>query len=99
MRTAKEIRQYLKSKPWYKDFVYNVKKSPYEYKSKYTRTIRKADAKRVLKGYFGLETLEAAFSWHRTKEGPYTWALRDQLFEQWYEKGKPKYISKADRQI
>lgn len=85
MRTAKEIRQYLKCQPWYKDFVYNNKKYGFG---------NKAYKKYTLRGYRHAGTISRAFSWCSTKEGLTVWVNRDVAFRAWYVRGRNILITK-----
>lgn len=77
VRTAKEIRQYLRQQRWYKDFLYNTRKSYGKDKKK---------AKKCLRGYRGSETLLCAFQWYKTPQGQKKWSERALIFRQWYYK-------------
>lgn len=82
MRTAKEIRQYLKCQPWYNNFKY------------YTKTSRcyywhdKSSSKKALRGYRYVDTISVAFSWRYTIEGFDVWDQRDMTFRKWYFKNE-----------
>lgn len=78
MRTAKEIRNYLKQQKWYNDFVYYTKKNLRK-QPKYSKYIRNA-----LKGYHKDLTIHNAFCWSDTKEGYYVWKFRHLKFNDWY---------------
>lgn len=77
MRTAKEIRQYLRQQKWYKDYVYNVKKN-----------IRDPYRSEALRGYMKIQTISAPFLWDETPQGDYYWRRIDDKFMKWYDKGR-----------
>lgn len=79
MRTAKEIRQYLKMQKWYKDYVRNVKNE---------RSLQKKDKKAILRGYNKYATISGAFFWNNTYQGLVFWAKVDEKFLKWYSKGR-----------
>lgn len=74
MRTAKEIRKYLKQQHWYKEYVRNLK-----FKHLYILFIR---------GYQGSCTISSAFVWIDTPEGHTVWSRRNLLFLRWYYRGR-----------
>lgn len=78
MRTAKEIRAYLKQQHWYKDFVRNTKK----------RGDTSLILKPCIRGYNGRYTITRAFTWYLTSQGHDVWEYRSRLFSQWYDKGR-----------
>lgn len=83
MRTAKEIRRYLKQQHWYKEYVRNVKPR-----------WSKRNIARYIKGYEGYCTIGGAFFWKKTIQGHRTWMRREELFTNWYNRGKERYESK-----
>lgn len=82
MRTAKEIRNYLKQQKWYKDFVRNTRLR-YRYHNKNT-------VKYVLRGYCKIDTIKCAFYWDRTPQYYKYWKAMDGKFRNWYNKGGVK---------
>lgn len=80
MRTAKEIRAYLKQQHWYKEYVRKARSYP----NTFNRSIR---------GYFGESTLYAAFFWGCGREIS-IWCHRKDLFVDWYNRGKKRYEGK-----
>lgn len=83
MRTAKEIRRYLKQQHWYKEYVSNLKPI-------WTRRNMICH----IRGYKGDCTISAAFLWDATLQGCDTWRRRDKLFTNWYNRGKKHYEGK-----
>lgn len=78
MRTAKEIRKYLKQQKWYKDFVRNTR-----FRFKYS----KSKAKYVIRGYCKKDTIACAFLWDRIPQDHEYWEAIDNRFRNWYNKG------------
>lgn len=83
MRTAKEIRRYLKQQHWYKEYVRNAKSI--RLKSYYLFHVR---------GYKGKSTISNAFFWDSSPQGHNIWNHRDVLFVNWYNRGKKRYENK-----
>lgn len=83
MRTAKEIRKYLKQQKWYNEYTYNTKKFAHLCGQK-----RENYDKDHIRGYEKLRTISGAFLWYETQQGIDVWALRDETFCQWYNKGE-----------
>lgn len=83
MRTAKEIRKYLKQQKWYKDYIYNAKRD-----AKIWGRIYPRDEKNFIRGYKKEGTICGAFFWMDAFIGSSKWSLRDKNFVKWYNKGK-----------
>ena len=82
MRTAREIRKYLKQQHWYKEYVRDVAKVP-----DYLRI-------RAVRGYLGINTTNSAFFWCDAPQDIRAWSHRDDLFVNWYNRGKKRYENK-----
>ena len=85
MRTAKEIRKYLKQQKWYKDFIYNAKKH-----AEIWNIIYPHDEKNFIRGYKKEMTISSAFIWVEDWQGSTKWSSRDKNFVNWYNKGGVK---------
>ena len=79
MRTAKEIRNYLKQQKWYKDFVRNTKEE-----------FSKDMVKYITRGYNRGHTIGSGFTWYLTPQGRGYWKAIDNKFREWYNKGGVK---------
>lgn len=86
MRTAKEIRQYLRQQRWNKEYIYNARRFGTVY-----RMIDTNHGNDFIRGYEKIRTICAAFIWSKTIEGSDVWNLRDINFRKWYSKGGKKY--------
>lgn len=75
MKTAKEVKQWLERKSWYKDFKDAVIEN-YIYDSEFKL--------RILNGEFLERTISGAFQWDRTKEGHDVWHDRNLEFKNWF---------------
>lgn len=73
-RSNSEIKQWLKNRDWYYQYVRNLKK---EYQN--MNQIRE-----FLLGEKGPNTLSAAFSYSETPEGAGFWLKQEELFLSWY---------------
>lgn len=80
MRTAKEIRQYLKQQRWYNDFVHNTRVRYKDRRSKY-----------IIRGYCKKDTIGCAFLWDHTPQDHEYWEAIYYRFKKWYDKGVKKY--------
>lgn len=85
MRTAKEIRKYLKQQKWYNEYTYNAKKF-----ALYIREDKNYCNDHV-RGYEKSRTISGAFLWDGTQQGIDVWSLRDGAFCEWYNKGEDRY--------
>lgn len=82
MRTAREIRKYLKQQHWYKEYKRCVKATCF-----YTGDL-------FIRGYKGEVTISSALSWRGSPSGYKAWKHRCLLFHRWYKRGKKRYESK-----
>lgn len=80
MRTAKEIRQYIKQQRWYNDFKKNIEKYGFPH-----------SANDFLRGYYKENTISGGFFWQITSQGVEYWGEIEKKFCYWYKKGGKKY--------
>lgn len=80
MRTAREIRRYLKQQHWYKEYVRKARRYPNIFN-------------RAIRGYLGEDTLYGAFDFGYGHEF-LIWYHRQVFFYDWYNRGKKRYESK-----
>lgn len=78
MKTEKEIRRYLRRQCWYFRFLVNLAR--YEGNNI-------VEAWRILRGRYGLQTINYAFDWLDTREGGMFWHGQNDLFRSWYNYG------------
>lgn len=77
-RKPKEIRRWLRSNLWYREFLRHAW---------YGRTsVRSALA--VIGGYCGIDTMNVAFKWSTTLKGQSFWLGKNMDFQNWYQHGK-----------
>lgn len=79
MRSTKEIEKWLKRRWWYKKFKKNVE----------TEGVGCCDSVKILEGYYGYDTVMAAFCWELTPEGFDYWRRRDTQLLLWYLSNEP----------
>lgn len=83
MRTAKEIRRYLKQQHWYKEYVRNIANEE-----------NKTYCRKFIRGYEGGVSIIGAFRWLRAPQRVEVWVVRNYLFMNWYNRGKKHYEGK-----
>lgn len=81
MRTAKEIRRYLKQQHWYKEYVRNIANEE-----------NKTYCRKFIRGYEGRVSIICAFRWLMNPQRVEVWV--NYLFMNWYNREKKRYENK-----
>jgi len=74
MKNNKQISQYIKSRPWFNEYVYEL------YNSK---VIEKKDIDSYIRGEKDVYSLSEPLNWSKTKSGYTTWESRNDEFFEW----------------
>ncbi len=74
MKNNKQISQYIKSRPWFNEYVYEL------YNSK---VIEKKDIDSYIRGEKDVYSLSEPLNWNKTKSGYTTWESRNDEFFEW----------------
>lgn len=98
MKTAEQIKEYLKTQDWFKLYIFNIIKDTFH--SDIVENIISA-----LNGEYLSATISGAFVWGHTPEGHTYWNLIDVEFKKWYNGHTPfkdipvgmtfKYVSRT----
>jgi hypothetical protein len=77
-KLAKQISQYLKSQPWFKEYLYEI----------HVGGVIDGDDKieDYIQGKADYYTISGAFDWGRTNAGYKEWEKRNLAFLKWYDK-------------
>jgi hypothetical protein len=74
MKNNKQISQYIKSRPWFNEYVYEL------YNSK---VIEKKDIDSYIRGEKDVYSLSEPLDWNKTKSGYTIWESRNNEFFNW----------------
>ena len=75
MKTAEQIREWLRDKPWYEQYKMNL----------FREKDSSMESRECLSGQSGLHTISKAFCWGTTEEGFDFWNDVDGKFTDWFE--------------
>ena len=78
MKTAKQISQYLKSRPYFKEYIYEIHTCK--------GVISKDEIEDYINGRKDVYTLSGAFDWSNTNAGTKVWQERQDEFWNWVNK-------------
>lgn len=80
MKSAKQIHHYIKSQPWFKEYIYEINVGGV--------IIGEEKIEDYIQGKAGYYTLTGAFDWRRSNSGEKEWQDRCNKFFKWYDKNK-----------
>lgn len=80
IKTPKQIHHYLKSQPWFKEYIYEI----------YVGGIIEGEEniENYIRGKGDYYTITGAFDWTKTKSGEKAWKERNEAFIDWYNRKK-----------
>lgn len=78
-KTAKQIHHYLKSQPWFKEYIYEIHVGGII-----------TDEEKIedyIQGRGDYYTITGAFDWKKANSGEDVWKQRSEAFFNWYNRG------------
>jgi hypothetical protein len=76
-KTAKQIYKYIKSQPWFREYVYEIHNSD---------VLNEKKTMEYINGLGDYYTITGAFDWAKTNAGYEKWQERNNQFLRWYER-------------
>lgn len=73
-KTPEQVSEWLRTRPWIKEFARTMRDNH----------VKKADATKILSGFYGHNTIAVAFGWDDSPQGLKYWHKKDKELRDWY---------------
>lgn len=77
MKSAKQVAQYLKSQPYFREYIYEINTGG---------VITGDKIEDYIQGRADWYTISGAFDWKRARAGYQEWEKRNDQFQKWFDK-------------